>query len=300
MVLDTIIVADCVKWLDEQPGPFADLIFADPPFNIGYKYDLYRDRKGYKEYRAWTYTWMRACKRVLKPTGSFWVAIGDEYAAEVRLIGRKLGLHLRNWVIWHYTFGQSTKRKFARSHAHLFYWTANPKDFVFNDLDVRIPSARQTTYADRRANPVGKIPDDVWSFSRLCGTFNERVRWHPCQMPERVLERIVRVSSKEGQVVLDPFSGSGTTCCVAARLRRRYLGLDISEKYVAASLKRLAETLAGRYKATDIAEDPESLRPERVARRFGTGSASPEGGRLCGQAGERNELPVLPGLGPPD
>jgi hypothetical protein len=119
-------------------------------------------------------------------------------------------------------------------------------------------------------------------------------------MPERVLERIVRVSSKEGQVVLDPFSGSGTTCCVAARLRRRYLGLDISEKYVAASLKRLAETLAGRYKATDIAEDPESLRPERVARRFGTGSASPEGGRLCGQAGERNELPVLPGLGPPD
>ncbi len=259
-----ILQGDCVEILSKVGEPFADLIFADPPFNIGYKYDVYEDRKAYDEYYAWTRRWMEVCaEKALKPAGSFWVAIGDEYAAEVKIIGDRLGLHLRNWVIWHYTFGQNTKRKFARSHTHLFYWVKDPTRFTFNDMAVRIPSARQTTYADKRANPKGKIPDDVWSFSRVCGTFNERVRWHPCQMPERVLERIVKVSSNPGDLVLDPFSGSGTTCVVAARLKRQYLGIDISKRYVAESTKRLADTLAGRRAGTDIAENPEALRAER-------------------------------------
>ena len=258
-----IVTGDCVKILGEMLVPLADLIFADPPFNIGYKYDVYEDRKAYEEYRAWTERWMAACCNVLKPTGSLWVAIGDDYAAEMRLIARKLGLHLRNWVVWHYTFGQSTRRKFARSHTHLFYWVKDPRRFTFNDAAVRVPSARQTTYADKRANPAGKLPDDVWSFSRVCGTFHERVEWHPCQMPERLLERIIKACSNKGELVIDPFSGSGTTCVVAARLGRQYFGIDISEKYVQRSVKRLTETLAGRRKATEIAEDPQALRPRR-------------------------------------
>jgi site-specific DNA-methyltransferase (adenine-specific) len=262
--LDRIYQGDCIEVLEGLEEPVADLIFADPPFNIGYKYDVYEDRKKYGEYYAWTEKWMAACvEKALKPTGSFWVAIGDDYAAEVRVIARKLGLHLRNWVIWHYTFGQSTKKKFARSHTHLFYWTKDAKSFTFNDEAVRIPSARQTTYADKRANPVGKLPDDVWSFSRLCGTFNERVDWHPCQMPERLLERIILVASNKGELVLDPFSGSGTTCAVSARLKRRYVGIDISAEYADKSRKRIADTLAGRRTATDIAENPELLRAGR-------------------------------------
>ena len=261
---NTIVQGDCIKLLERLDEPIADLIFADPPFNIGYKYDVYEDRKKYQEYRDWTKQWMEVCAtKALKPTGSFWIAIGDDYAAEVRVIGRELGLHLRNWVIWHYTFGQNTKKKFARSHTHLFYFVADPKSFTFNDMAVRIPSARQTTYADKRANPIGKVPDDVWSFSRLCGTFNERVRWHPCQMPERVLERIIRASSAPGDLVLDPFSGSGTTCAAAARLGRHYLGIDVSSDYVEHSRRRVADTLAGRRQKTEIAEDPVALRKQR-------------------------------------
>jgi len=259
-----VIQGDCVKVLSSLNAPVADLIFADPPFNIGYKYDVYEDRKAYDEYYAWTDQWMRACaEKALKPAGTFWIAIGDEYAAEVRMIANAAGLHLRNWVIWHYTFGQNTKKKFARSHTHLFYFVKDPAKFTFNDMAVRIPSARQTTYADKRANPVGKVPDDVWSFSRVCGTFNERVRWHPCQMPERVLERIVAASSNPGDLVLDPFSGSGTTCVAAARLGRRYAGIDVSAKYVAESERRIADTLAGRRERTEIAEDPVALREQR-------------------------------------
>ncbi len=260
---NSIVVGDCVKLMSGLSQPLADLVFADPPFNIGYKYDCYEDRKAYDDYYVWTEKWMAGCVNVLKPTGSFWIAIGDEYAAEVRIIGRKLGLNLRNWVIWHYTFDQNAKAKFARSHAHLFYFTRDPREFTFNDMEVRIPSARQTTYADVRANPKGKIPDDVWSFSRVCGTFLERVKWHPCQMPEKVLERIIKVSSNAGDVVLDPFSGSGTTCCVAARLGRQYVGIDISENYVKHATARLADTLAGRRPKTDIAENPEALREMR-------------------------------------
>ncbi|KKL13178.1 hypothetical protein LCGC14_2528360 [marine sediment metagenome] len=268
-----IIKGDCIEILSKVDQPFADLIFADPPFNIGYKYDVYEDRKKYEDYYAWTEQWMKLCAtRALKPTGSFWVAIGDEYAAEVRLIGNSLGLHLRNWVIWHYTFGQATKYKFARSHAHLFYWVKDLRAFTFNDMAVRVPSARQTTYADKRANPKGKIPDDVWIYSRVCGTFKERVQWHPCQMPERVLERIVAVASKPGDLVFDPFSGSGTTCAVAARMKRKYLGTDISADYVEHSTRRIRDTLAGVQPTTDLSENPAELRPMRQVGKSRTAS----------------------------
>ena len=130
-----------------------------------------------------------------------------------------------------------------------------------NAAAVRVPSARQTTYADRRANPVGKLPDDTWvlrpqeddrlftadsdtwSVSRVCGTFKERTD-HPCQMPEAVLERIVKVASNPGDLVLDPFAGSGTTLAVAKRLGRRYLGTELSAHYAERVRERLAAVAA--------------------------------------------------------
>src|SRR5260370_31474 len=123
--------------------------------------------------------------------------------------------------------------------------SVDQKHFTFNADEFRVASARQTTYADRRANPAGKVPDDTWilrpqedgSFfraeedtwyvSRVCGTFRERTG-HPCQMPEALLERIIRVSSKPGDLVFDPFAGSGTTLAVAKRLDRHYLGFELS------------------------------------------------------------------------
>ncbi len=247
-----VIQGDCIAWLNKQAEPLADLIFADPPFNIGYKYDVYEDVKAYDDYHQWTHDWMAGCKKILKPDGSFWVAIGDEYAAEVRLIGRQLGLTLRNWVIWHYTFGQQTVRKFARSHVHLFYFVNDPKEFTFNDKAVRTFSDRQRVYKDRRANKAGRLPNDTWNeFPRVCGTFGEREGWHPCQMPETILGRIVLACSNAGDVVFDPFSGSGTTLAVAKKFSREYLGTEFSEDYVANIRVRLdaVESLAAQVAA---------------------------------------------------
>ncbi len=245
--LNRIICGDCIEVLGKVGEPFADLIFADPPFNIGYKYDKYYDKVKSKNYIAWTREWMSVCTRVLKPHGSFYIAIGDGYAANVKIIADELGLVMRNWIIWHYTFGQQTKNKFARAHTHIFYFVSDAKNFTFNDHAIRVPSDRQLIYNDRRANPLGKMPDDVWNAdSRVCGTFKERAGWHPCQMPESLLKRIIAASSNPADCVLDPFSGSGTTAAAAYQLGRNYVGIEISQTYVENSNERLARLKKGR------------------------------------------------------
>jgi DNA modification methylase len=253
---DQVLSGDCVELLERVPAGSVDLAFADPPFNIGYDYDHYDDRRGREEYLEWAERWLGAVRRVLKPSGSFFLAIGDEYVAEHKVRLDALGLTMRNWIVWHYTFGVHCEKKFSRSHAHILYYVVDPKRYTFNADAIRVPSARQTTYADRRANPKGKVPDDTWVLrpqederffqaatdtwyvSRVCGTFKERVD-HPCQMPEALLERIVRVASNPGDVVLDPFAGSGTTLAAAKRLRRRFLGMELSENYAGQVRQRL-------------------------------------------------------------
>jgi DNA modification methylase len=258
-----IIQGDSIQVLNSGPEAWVDLCFADPPFNIGYLYHGYDDRKKAEDYLQFSQEWMKAVHRALKPNGSFYLAIGDEFAADLCVIARRqVGFNLRNWIIWHYTFGQQPKAKFARSHTHILYFTKHEKDFTFNADAIRVASARQTTYADARANPKGKLPDDVWflrpqeapepmfapegdtwNVSRVCGTFKEREGWHGCQMPIAVLDRIIKSSSHPGDVVLDPFNGSGTTCVSAALLGRQYVGIDQSDAYVGYARKRLEHAL---------------------------------------------------------
>src|SRR5438874_8981986 len=155
---------DCIAGMNALPAGSIDLVFADPPFNIGYDYDVYHDRKEYEHYLAWSRDWIGAVHRVLKPDGTFWLAIGDEYAAELKIESQKLGFHIRSWVIWYYTFGVNCKTKFSRSHAHLFHFVKDPKRFTFraDEPENRVPSARLLVYGDQRANPKGRLPDDTW------------------------------------------------------------------------------------------------------------------------------------------
>lgn len=251
--------------MDALDAECVDLVFADPPFNIGYDYDVYQDRIEYEQYLDWSREWMTGVHRVLKPDGTFWLAIGDEYAAELKIEARKIGFHCRSWVVWYYTFGVNCTQKFTRSHAHLFYFVKDSGNFTFrsDELENRVPSARQLVYNDKRANPRGRLPDDTWIlrpqdlpegftpdedtwyFPRVAGTFKERAGFHGCQMPEQLLGRIIRLCSHEGELVLDPFSGSGTTLAVAKKLHRRYLGFDLSEEYVTSGLKRLESIRPG-------------------------------------------------------
>ncbi len=269
---------DCVAGMSELPDGCIDLAFADPPFNIGYEYDVYDDRRAGEEYLDWSRRWMQQVVRVLKSTGTFWLAIGDEYAAELKVMAtRELGLTCRSWVVWYYTFGVNCKRKFSRSHAHLFHFVRDPREFTFEDDSIRVPSARQLVYGDSRANPRGRLPDDTWIlrpqdlpsgfsgaedtwyFPRVCGTFKERAGWHGCQMPEQLLGRIIQVSSRPNDWVLDPFAGSGTTLVVAKKLHRHFLGFELSPEYAARVQQRLASIRPG--EPLDGPADPLSSAP---------------------------------------
>ncbi|HPP59967.1 MAG TPA: DNA methyltransferase [Candidatus Hydrogenedens sp.] len=239
MEVNKVYLGDCIKIMRDMPDNCVDLVFADPPFNIGIKYDVHNDNMPYEEYYNWSMQWIGECYRLLKKSGSIYIAIGDEFAGEISIILKKTGFYFRNWIIWYYTFGQNQRKKFNRAHTHILYFTKDKEKFTFNDKDIRIPSARQIVYKDKRANPFGKIPDDVWQFSRVCGTFKERIGTHPCQMPEDLLKLIIKTSSNIGDIVLDPFGGTGTTSAVAKKLKRNYITIEISKKYYEIILKRL-------------------------------------------------------------
>ncbi len=247
---DRVYNEDCLVGMKKLPTGCVDLAFADPPFNIGYAYDVYQDNQSDEEYLNWCRQWLGEIVRVLKPEGTFWLAMGDEYAAELKLImQREWGLFCRSWVIWYYTFGVHCARKFSRSHTHLFYMTKDKDRFVFNEDAIRVPSARQLVYQDRRACPKGRLPDDTWIlrpqdlpegfqpdedtwyFPRVCGTFKERLGGHGCQMPEQLLGRIIRACSNPADLVLDPFAGTGTTLAVAKKLHRHFIGFELSAQY---------------------------------------------------------------------
>ena len=254
---------DCIAGMKELADGTVDLVFADPPFNIGFKYDKYKDQLEYDQYLAWSQDWISQVHRILKDDGTFWLAIGDEYAAELKVAARKVGFHTRSWVVWYYTFGVHCKLKFTRSHAHLFYFIKNETKYTFNRHAIAVPSARQLVYGDSRANPAGRTPDDTWIlrpqdlpegfkededtwyFPRVNGTFKERAGFHGCQMPEQLLGRIIRACSNEDEVVLDPFSGSASTLIVAKKLGRQFIGFEMSEDYVRRGTERLANAKVG-------------------------------------------------------
>jgi site-specific DNA-methyltransferase (adenine-specific) len=225
-----------------------DLVFADPPFNIGYEYDIYNDSREKDDYLTWTYTWLLGCKHVLKSTGSIWVHIGHHLQAEVLLMMKEL-FYWRDTVISHYTFGPRQESKFTPSWVAMHYCTMDKKEWTWNADAIRVPSARQLKYNDKRAVREGKVPDNVWCLlpsengdvylphhnawmeSRICGTFSERTG-HPCQLNQRITDRIVRACTKPGDVVLDPFVGSGTTVASAISHGRVGWGIELSKDYL--------------------------------------------------------------------
>lgn len=303
---------DCIEQMRALPDGCVQLAFADPPFNIGYEYDVYNDRLERDHYLDWTKRWMTQVRRVVAPGGAFWLAIGDEYAAELKLIARDVGFHCRSWVIWYYTFGVHCRNKFTRSHAHVFHFVTDPERFVFHADAVSVPSARQLVYGDARANPKGRTPDDTWIlrpqdcpnsltpdedtwyFPRVAGTFKERAGFHGCQMPEQLLGRILKVSSSPGDIVLDPFAGSASTLVVAKKLDRRFLGFDLSEEYAQMGNARLQEVASG--DALVGAADPKRSAPstsEGIVRDPNSGRRSPASKRATAKTIASPMLPLF-------
>lgn len=257
-----VYVGDCREMLRAIPECRAgevDLVFADPPFNWNRAYDEWDDQMPEDDYVRFTYEWIDLCVRALKPTGSLWINIPDDWAAEivVHLKGKtdfegkpRAPLYMVNWCIWHYRFGQNTSGRFINSKVHALYFCKNPFKRTWNDGPILEPSDRATTYFDPRtySKKEGtsgmRVPMDVWygpNWGRIQGNNKERRANHDNQIPELYLERVIRCSSNEGDLVLDPFLGSGTTAVVARELRRRAIGIEFSKANAKSAFERITK-----------------------------------------------------------
>jgi len=257
MKLNTIYKGDCRTILNKEiPEESVDLIFADPPYNLsgnGLKWmgnktggDWFMvnekwDQMSESEYLKFTKEWLEACKRVLKPTGSIYISCTYHNIGELVMTLKALGFTPRNIITWHKNnaMPSMTRRTFTHSCEYVLFFSKGKK-WIFNYADIK------KINPDKAKDGSEKQMRDLWIMPVVQG--KERVRdktgraAHPTQKPENLLERVILASSNKGDVVLDPFLGSGTTAVIAKKLGRKWIGIETENKYIKVAEKRIKET----------------------------------------------------------
>ena len=240
--------------MTEIPSGSIDMMVTSPPYNIDIQYGnktkkgkvieskgkKYKDSLAEEEYRRLLSTVFKECQRVLKPNGSAWIniknrLINEEVVPPFWLLDMFEDMHLRNIIIWNFDWGGSTSQRFCPRYEYVFWFTKSKKDYTFNLDDVKIPAVN---YRPDRYKSQLKNPSDVWRIPMVSGNFLERTG-HPAQYPEKLIERIVLASTNKGDIVLDPFMGSGTTAVVAKYLGRHYIGYEIEKEYITMAERRI-------------------------------------------------------------
>lgn len=241
-----IWVGDAIAWLKSLPSQSVDLVFADPPYNI--KKAEWDSFESQSEYVLWSSRWIEQAARVLKNDGTLYVCGFSEILADLRLPASRFFQGCR-WIIWHYKNKANLGSDWGRSHESILHFRKSKK-FTFNVDNVRIPYGNHTlkypehpqavTSQYGKGNsgdnhlwvphPRGAKAKDVLEIPTTCNGMHEKTK-HPTQKPEELLRRIVLASSNVGDLVIDPFLGSGTTTVVAEQLKRNWKGCDISMEY---------------------------------------------------------------------
>lgn len=235
--------ADALAALRALPPEVVDLTVTSPPYNIGKEYEQPRP---VEDYVAWLAEWINGVDRVTTPEGAFWLNLGY-----VSLPGRAKAIpipyllwdsvpfYLVQEVVWNYGAGVAARTSFSPRNEKFLWYVKDADRYTFNLDDVRDPDVKypnQKKNGKLKCNPLGKNPTDVWAFPKVTSGTNrsstERTP-HPAQFPEAVIERIIKACSNTGDVVLDPFVGSGTSAVVARRLDRYAIGFEASEAYLA-------------------------------------------------------------------
>ncbi len=246
-------LGDSIEWLKSLPCESVDLIFADPPYNI--KKAEWDSFVSQEEYIKWSMLWIEQASRVLKPTGTLYICGFSEILADLKHPATK-HFHSCRWIIWHYKNKANLGSDWGRSHESILHFRKS-KSFTFNIDNIRIPygnhtlkypshpQAETSLYENSNnskhvwePNPLGAKPKDVLECPTTCNGMHEKTP-HPTQKPEELIRKIILVSSNIGDVVLDPFCGSGTTPVCSEQLQRKWLACDISSEYLEWAKNRL-------------------------------------------------------------
>ncbi|MEA3308474.1 MAG: site-specific DNA-methyltransferase [Chloroflexota bacterium] len=260
--VNQLLVGDVLEILPQIPSASVELVCTDPPYNLGKDYGKTVDKRNWDEYERFTRQWLAECRRILRDAGSIYVFMGVRFIAKLFLIMEEMGFLFNGWITWHYTQGTGRTIGFSPRHENILYFTKSV-NYTFNLDEVRIPQK----YYRERNNMRGANPGDVWEFSHVHYSNPERED-RPTQKPEALVERIIRASSNEFEVVLDPFVGSGTTVRVAQVLKRKYIGIDINPEYVEMARRRLKQLSQG-FDSIDprVNRQPRDLPQEHAPKR---------------------------------
>lgn len=239
---------DAIEILKRYPDNSIDLVFADPPYNLDKPYSAYDDER--KDYIAWCNAWLEEYVRVLKPTGSLYILNLPHWTMyHAAFLNQRL--YFQNWIVWDAL--SEPRGKLMPAHYGLLFYTKHPTDFTFNydavgQIDARYYCLRSTCIHARKASghdDKEPLTDAWWNIHRIK---HRRDRdYHPCQLPEALMERIIRLSTRPGDIVLDAFCGTGTTPVVALKLGRRYVAIDIDENYVRITQEKIAQVKNNGY-----------------------------------------------------
>jgi len=259
-----VLQGDALELFSEIESDSVDLIIADPPYNLGKDYGNNHDLKGFEEYLYFSSMWLKQAHRVLKTTGTIYVFMGVRFISYLYdIMDRKLKMFFNSWICWHYTQGMGKTLGFSPRHDDILMFNKSQKT-IFNLDDVRVPQK----YYRARNNMRGANPGDVWKFSHVhyC---NSNRQEHPTQKPEGLIERMVLASSDKGNMVLDPFSGSGTTLRVCQQLGRNCIGFELNPDFVEMTKERLGKSFSGFDSIDERMERvPLDLRDEAIREKY--------------------------------
>ena len=249
-----LFLGDSIEWLKSLANDSVDLVFADPPYNIKKtEWDTFESQEAYIE---WSIRWIKEAARVLKNTGSLYICGFSEILADLKHPASRY-FHSSRWLIWSYRNKANLGKDWGRSHESILHFRKSSA-FALRVDDIRIPYGNHTLkypvhpqattsqYGNGKRqtelwtpNPLGAKPKDVIEIPTPSNGMEEKTP-HPTQKPEELLRKLVLAASDDGQIVIDPFSGSGTTLVVAEQLGRKWMGCDINAEYNAWAVKRIA------------------------------------------------------------
>ncbi len=254
---------DAIDVLQSIPDESVDLIFVDPPYNIGKNFAGRKDKwKTDNDYLTWCYQWIDLCIKKLTPTGSFYVMTSTQFMPYFDIYIRDK-MTILSRIIWSYdSSGVQAKNYYGSMYEPILFCVKDKNNYSFNgeDILVEAKTGAKRKLIDYRKSPpqpynTKKIPGNVWDFPRVRYRMEEYEN-HPTQKPISLLERIIKASSNKGDVVLDPFCGTFTTCYVAQKLKRKFIGIEIQEEYFKIGLRRL--NIADEYKGKILEKEHKS------------------------------------------
>jgi site-specific DNA-methyltransferase (adenine-specific) len=249
--LDEVTEGDCIDIMSRIDDNSVDMSFADPPFNLEKKYTSYKDQRPATEYLEWCRKWLSEMVRITKPTGSIFVHNVPKWLTYYACVLNDIA-YFRHWIAWD-AMSNPLGKTLLPAHYGILFYTKQNKDYKFYEIRAphkrcRVCGSYLKDYGGKtdQMHPFGALVSDVWTdLHRI--RHNVRRDLHPCQLPVPLLERVVLMSTDPGDIVLDPFLGTGTTAIAAKALGRHFIGIDIDHEYVKLARDKLTKVRQTTY-----------------------------------------------------